>query len=112
MIEVIDKGDHIFVIRIVMKEVHSLDIPNLKEDILDAISENRIKKLVIDLGEVFSITSSGIGVFVKIHQSLASELRLAAVNEQVKKVLEITKVNSVLKIFSTVDEAIASFDTR
>lgn len=55
------------------------------------------------------ITSSGIGIFLNINQSLKSGLRLASPNAEVQKVLELTKVSSVIKIFDTVDAAIKSF---
>ncbi len=109
MIEVIDKGDNLFVIKIVMREVHSMDIPHLKEKLLVAIIEKGIKKLVIDLSGVYMITSSGIGIFFNINQSLESGLRLAAANMDVKKVLDLTKVTSIIKLFPTVNEALTSF---
>ena len=108
MIEVSDKGDKIFVIRIVMKEVHSLDIPNLKEKLQEAIIGNGITKLVVDLSDVRMITSSGIGIFITINQGLESQLRLAAANEDVQKVLNLTKVTSIITLYPTVNEAIAS----
>lgn len=108
MIEVSDKGDDLFVIRIVMKEVHSLDIPNLKEKLQEAIIENGIKKLVVDLSDVRMITSSGIGIFITINQGLESQLRLAAATEDVQKVLHLTKVTSIITLHPTVHDAIAS----
>ncbi|HOT43391.1 MAG TPA: STAS domain-containing protein [Spirochaetota bacterium] len=109
MIEVSDKGDNLFVIKIVMKEVHTLDVPDLKEKLQETIIEKGIKKLVVDLSDVKMITSSGIGIFLNINQSLKSQLRLAAANDEVKKVLDLTKVTSVIKLFSSVNEAIAAF---
>lgn len=109
MIEAIDKGNNLFVIRIVMREVHSMDIPNLKEKLLDTIAEKGIKKLVVDLSDVRMITSSGIGIFFNINQSLDTKLCFAAANLEVRKVLELTKVTSIIKLFPTVDEAVASF---
>jgi anti-sigma B factor antagonist len=109
MIEVNDKGDGLFVIKIVMKEVHTLDVPDLKEKLQETIIDKGIKKMVVDLTQVKMITSSGIGIFLNINQSLKSQLRLAAANEEVKKVLDLTKVTSVIKLFRTVDEAIATF---
>jgi anti-sigma B factor antagonist len=109
MIEVNDKGDGLFVIKIVMKEVHTLDVPDLKEKLQETIIDKGIKKMVVDLTQVKMITSSGIGIFLNINQSLKSQLKLAAANEEVKKVLDLTKVTSVIKLFHTVDEAIAAF---
>jgi anti-anti-sigma factor len=109
MIEVNDKGEGLFVIRIAMQEVHTLDVPDLKEKLQQAIVDKGIKKLVLDLTDVKMITSSGIGIFLNINQSLQNQLRLASANEEVKKVLELTKVNSVIKLYGSVDEALASF---
>ncbi len=108
MIKVEDKGDGIFTISIVMQEVHTLDVPDLKEKLQNAIVDNNIVKLVLDLSNVKMITSSGIGIFLNINQTLKSQMRLASVNDDVKKVLELTKVSSVIKIFETVDEALSS----
>jgi len=109
MIEVNDKGGGIFVIKIVMKEVHTLDVTGLKEKLQATIIDRGIKKMVVDLAEVKMITSSGIGIFLNINQGLKSQLRLASANEEVKKVLDLTKVTSVIKLYKSVDEALASF---
>lgn len=108
MIEVVDKNEGLVVIKIVMKEVHTLDVPDLKEKLQETIIDKGVKKMVIDLTDVKMITSSGIGIFLNINQSLKSQLRLAAANDEVKKVLDLTKVTSVIKLLKTVDEAIAS----
>ena len=109
MIEISNKDNGVFVIKIIMQEVHTLDVPNLKENLQNAITENSIEKLVLDLSDVKMITSSGIGIFLNMNQSLQSQLRLAQPNEEVKKVLELTKVTTVIKLFETIDEAVGSF---
>lgn len=109
MIEVQDKGDGLFIIKIVMQEVHTLDVPDLKEKLQQAIIDKGINKLVLDLSDVKMITSSGIGIFLNINQSLKSQLRLAIANDEVKKVLELTKVTSVIKLFDSINSAIESF---
>ncbi len=109
MINLEDKGNGLFVIKIVMREVHTLDVPDLKEKIQHAIVERGIKRVVLDLSEVKVITSTGIGIFLNINQILKSQLKLAAPNEDVKKVLQLTKVNSVIKLYSSIDEALKSF---
>jgi anti-anti-sigma factor len=108
MIKVEDKGDGFFIVSIVMQEVHTLDVPDLKDKVQNAIVDNKIEKLVLDLSNVKMITSSGIGIFLNINQTLKSQMRLASVNEDVKKVLELTKVSSVINLYDTVDEALSS----
>lgn len=108
MIKIEDKGDGFFIISIVMQEVHTLDVPDLKDKLQNAIVDNKIEKLVLDLSNVKMITSSGIGIFLNINQTLKSQMRLASVNDDVKKVLELTKVSSVINIHNTIDDALNS----
>ncbi len=109
MLEIKDLGDDLFVAKVTMNEVLTLDVPDLKEKLQHEILNREIKKLVLDLSDVKLITSSGIGIFLNINQSLKNGLRLAAPQHEVEKVLELTKVSSVIKIFSTVDAAIKSY---
>jgi len=108
MIEVTDKGNGLHVVKITMKEIHTLEVPELKEKLQRTIIDRGIKKMVIDLSDVKIITSSGIGIFLNINQSLRSQLRLAAANEEILKVLDLTKVTTVITLFNTVEEAITS----
>jgi len=94
--------------KVTMNELLTLDVPELKEKLQHEILNKGIKKLVLDLSDVKLITSSGIGIFLNINQNLKNALRLAAPQSEVEKVLELTKVSSVIKIFSTVDAAIKS----
>lgn len=109
MIDINDKGNGLFIVKIKMNEVLTLDVPDLKEKLQQVILNRGIKKLVLDLSDVKMITSSGIGIFLNINQSLKSGLRLAAPMPEVEKVLALTKVNTVVKIFNTVDAALKSF---
>ena len=109
MIQLEEKGNGLCVIKIIMQEVHTLDVPELKEKIQHAVVDKSIKKLVLDLSDVKIITSTGIGIFLNINQILKSQLKLAAPNDEIKKVLELTKVTTVIKIYNSVDEAVKSF---
>jgi anti-sigma B factor antagonist len=109
MFELIERNNGIFIVKIEMPEVHTLDVPELKEKLQQVIISKGIKKMVIDLSNVKMITSSGIGIFLNINQSLKSGLRLAAPNPEVRKVLDLTKVTSVIKVFDTQDAALLSY---
>ncbi len=99
----------IFVMKLNKPEVHTLDVPELKEEMLQVINEKGIKKLVLDLTDVRTITSSGIGIFLNINQILKSDFRIANPSQEVRNVLELTKLDSVVKVFETTDIAIKSF---
>ncbi len=109
MIDVIKRDDNIFVMQVKMSEVQTLDVPDLKERIQQLILNNNIKKLILDLSRVTSITSTGIGIFLNINENLKSNFRLACPSPEVRKVMELTKVTSFVKVFNSVEEAIKSF---
>ncbi len=109
MIQLEEKGNGLCVIKIKMQEVHTLDVPELKEKIQHAIVDKGIKKLVLDLSDVKIITSTGIGIFLNINQVLKSQFKLASPNDEIKKVLDLTKVSTVIKLYKSVDEAVNSF---
>ena len=109
MIHIQDKDNGVFIIKIGIKEVHTLDVPDLKDRLQQAIVERNIKKLVLDLSDVKLITSSGIGIFLNINKSLNSQFLLATPSEEVRNVLDLTKISTVITIFDTVDEALKAF---
>ncbi len=71
--------------------------------------------LVADFGAVDYTSSAGLRVLlgtVKRVRSLGGDLRLADPNPEVRKVLELSGFTGILKIFKTVDDAVASFGGR
>jgi anti-sigma B factor antagonist len=85
--------------------------PSLK----DAISEtlkNGQARVVIDMEGVSFVDSTGLGsVIAALKQVRSSEgdLRLAAPNQQVRVVLELTTLDRVFPYFATVEEALTGF---
>ncbi len=109
MIRVINMGNGLFVIRIIMNELHTLDIPELKDQINDSIEKNKIEKVVLDLSDVNIITSTGIGIFLSINSTVDSNFCLACAGDEIRKVLELTKVSSIIKMCDTIEEAVEIF---
>lgn len=74
--------------------------------------EKDIKKIVIDLKNVDWIGSVGIGAItgcvIEAH-SAGVDIRFAGLNEKVRRVMEIAKLDQVLKIFNSVEQAAQSF---
>jgi anti-sigma B factor antagonist len=73
----------------------------------DHINDGK-KNLGIDLSEVRYMNSSGIGVLITIltkFRNAGGDIVLINPSEQIRKLLVITKLNSIFKVFSTVEEA-------
>ncbi len=83
----------------------------LKEKVLEALESNE-SKFVLDFSSTDYIDSSGLGVLVSVSKKIrvtGGDLRLAGLNEDLRRLLELTKLDKLFKICDTTDEAIDSF---
>ena len=75
----------------------------------------RTRQLVLELSGVESVAGAGLGqlaVIVMWAQACRCNIRIAAPRQNVRELLELTNLTSVLKIHSTLDEAVASCRAR
>ena len=80
--------------------------PRIAELVSDSV-EAGIKTVVIDLEKVRYISSSGLGLLITLltkMKNAGGELLLTAPSEHVKKLLLITKLNGIFKVFDSIDE--------
>jgi len=87
------------------------DATLLHDQLHDFIDQNK-KKVVIDLGKVDWMNSTGLGILISGLTTLRNnggELKLANVTDKIQSLLTITKLITVFECFNSVDEAVASF---
>jgi anti-sigma B factor antagonist len=85
--------------------------PALKDAVSEAV-KNGQPRLVIDLEGVSFVDSTGLGSVIaalKLVRGSKGDLRLAAPNQQVRVVLELTTLDRVFPYFATVEEALTGF---
>ncbi len=85
--------------------------PALHEAVSEAVKHGK-PRLVIDLEGVSFVDSSGLGSVVaalKQARSSKGDLRLAAPNQQIRVVLELTTLDRVFPYYATVEEALTDF---
>lgn len=78
---------------------------------LKAMTANKPKKLVVDLARVSYIDSSGLAVLIEAMQTVAGyggKFALAGLQESVRPIFEIARLDQVFQIFPDVDSALAS----
>lgn len=95
----------------------------VKEERLDANNSDGLKSelnrlfdtgnqnLIVDLKEVRFIDSSGLGVLVSGFKNASTRqgsLKLSSLQTQVKSMFELTRLQRVFEIYTTVDEALES----
>jgi anti-sigma B factor antagonist len=81
---------------------------DLKALIQDAL-EAGARKFVVDFGPTAYIDSSGLGALVSINKKVreaGGELRLAGLNEDLRALFELTKLDTLFAISETTAEAL------
>jgi len=86
---------------------------DFQDKIYKSIKEQDVQ-LVVDMKDVKWMNSSGLGILMAGLTTLRSsdgDLRLANVSDRVRRPIEVTKLDQVLKIFDTVEDAVNSYST-
>ena len=80
----------------------------LKQKVLEEL-ENGERKFVVDFDQTGYIDSSGLGVLVSLSKKIreqGGELRLAGLNEDLRTLFELTKLDTLFKIAGSRAEAL------
>ncbi len=80
-------------------------------EIVRELAEKGHKKIVLNLGEVQYVDSSGLGELVKTHTTVRNQgghLRLANLNNRISELLQMTRLAAVFDIDRDIDSAIRS----
>lgn len=83
------------------------------QEYLHELKENGKKNVVVDLGRVKFMNSSGLGMLTSgmtTMRNAGGDLRLARVEKRIQSLLVITKLINVFKHYDSVDEAVKSFE--
>ena len=78
------------------------------KDLLD-----KSHQIVLDLGNVTRIDSSGLGTLVALYASarkVGGDIKLANLGNHIKEALRITRLVTVFDIFDSTEDAVASFN--
>lgn len=84
--------------------------PQLRGTISDEVAAGR-SRLVVDLEGTTFLDSSGLGALIaglKTTRQAGGDLRIAGCGEQVRMVLELTQMHTVLRPYADVDAALGN----
>ena len=82
--------------------------PALRAEVSGAVGDGR-SHVVVDLAETTFLDSSGLGALIaglKTARQAGGDLRIAAAGEQVRMVLQLTQMDTVLRPYADVDSAL------
>ena len=83
----------------------------LKDLVQDALNKGE-RRILIDFSRTGYIDSSGLGALVSISKRIresGGELRLSGLNEDLRSLFELTKLDTLFAIAETPQQALASF---
>jgi anti-sigma B factor antagonist len=83
----------------------------LKHRVLEELEKGR-RRFLIDFSRTGYIDSSGLGVLVSLSKKIreqGGELRLSTLNEDLRTLFELTKLDTLFQIADSRQEALASF---
>lgn len=82
------------------------------EDALNGLAERRRFKVIVDLGGAQHISSSALGVlarFAEVCRRENGELRLVATEQNILSLLQVTMLDKVFDVYTSVEEAEEDF---
>jgi anti-sigma B factor antagonist len=103
--------DVVVVTLLLEKILEQSDIQAMQDSIMPLIEENQGIKLVIDFSNVEFLSSSVLGLLIKISKKVyetAGELRLCSISDKINEIFKITRLDKVFQISPDKDNAIWS----
>jgi anti-sigma B factor antagonist len=82
------------------------------KDLIGAALEKGERRILVDFSQTGYIDSSGLGALVSISKRVreaGGELRLSGLNEDLRSLFELTKLDTLFAIAETPQQALASF---
>src|ERR687889_1768474 len=82
------------------------------KDLIQAALDSGERRLLVDFSRTGYIDSSGLGALVSISKRIretGGELRLAGLNEDLRSLFELTKLDTLFTIAETPQQALANF---
>ena len=111
MILKIEEKAEVVLIEIKEERLDAHNSGELKAEMLKLFDEGK-NNIVINLAEVRFVDSSGLGSLVSGFKNASARngnLKLCGLQPQVKSMFELTRLHRVFDIFSTVDDALQSY---
>ena len=104
----VDKQEKYTIFKVEEENLNSMVAPNLKSEFV-ILANEAVKNLILDLSDVKFVDSSGLSAILtadRLWKNLGSFILTGIEHPSVKKLIEISRLDSVLTIIPTVQESI------
>lgn len=111
----IKEKDNVLVVKSLEKNLEAVNSREFKTKLVEYINQGK-NVIVINLSKVEFIDSSGLGSLISILKMLSSSqkggLAFCEIQEPVKRIFTLTRLNQVFPLYSTEEEAIKNLKTN
>ena len=104
----LDKQDHYALFQLIEDNLNSLIAPGLKTEFIFLRNEG-VRNLIFDLSNVQYVDSSGLSAILtanRLWKGYGSFILTGAIHDSVKRLIEISRLETILTIIPTKEEAI------
>ena len=84
-------------------------------DQIRAILDEGQKNVLVDMGGVEWVNSTGLGILIAAHSTVTNaegKMKLSRVSKRVDSILMVTQLAGIFRTLDSVDRAVASFKTQ
>lgn len=88
--------------------------PSALKPLVQSILDRGDRRIVLNVEQLQNMDSTGVGEIFVSYKAVASsggELKLASPNAQLRRLLQVTKVDTFIRLYDSEASAIASFQT-
>lgn len=104
------KGD-VAILRLSGQLMGGPDADAVRETILSTLNQG-YKKIIIDLADVSWVNSTGLGILISSHVTVANNggmVRLMRVSKRISSIFMVTRLNTVFESYEDEESALKSF---
>jgi len=87
-------------------------IDRLHQEMQSVIEKSGLPKIILSFENVQNISSAMLGVLMSLNKqikSMGGEMRLAAISNSIMEVFKLTRLDKLLKIYRSTDQAMVKF---
>jgi anti-sigma B factor antagonist len=106
-----EEKDGVLVLRLEGKLMGGPDADTIHNAIREGVEAGQ-KNVLVDLGSVSWVNSTGLGILIANYTTLKREggaLRLLHVSKRIESILMVTKLNTIFESYNDEEEALGSF---
>ncbi len=106
----VDRIDGVTIAAVPVEELDASNSGEFKRDIAPVLEKNL--KLVLDLGQLRFVDSSGLGAMLSCLRQLSAksgDLKLCGMSKQVRALFELVRMHRIFDIYNSKDEAVRAF---